>query len=413
MTGSGVVTPFGSGVASFSDALRAGHSSISRIRGFDPTGFPVAIASECVTHFPSEPHGLHGKAGKMAWVAAREALATAGLDPQETTVGWTAAVGWTPPPTDQWTGKDSFDLAGARQWASRFPESRPGYAENKLGEALHLTGPGTADHAACSAGIHSFVHAARAMRQGRCQAFLSGASDSRCHPLGILGYARLGALTTAYQDEPVRASRPFDRDRTGFVIGEGAGFLVLESLDHARKRGAQPLAELAGWALGNDADRITDPHADGGGAIQCVEAALARAGLRPDEIDYLNAHGTSTPQNDRVESLAYAHVFGTGKGSPVIGSTKSLIGHLSMASSAVESIAAIEALRGGFFPPNLNLENCLPEGQGLHFAPGKSIEADIKIVLKTAYGLGGQNAAIIWKRFEDETVPPCRRTNLH
>lgn len=401
VTGTGAVTAFGTGTAPFLKALRDGRSSISRIAGFDTTGLPVAIASECREKFPAGPHGLQGKAGRMAWSAAGEALAQADLDPESTQVGWSAAVGWTPPAIDQLRELSNSHPGDTQEWISRFPEASPGYAEKVLGQALHLHGPQVADHAACAAGIHAFVHAARAIRQGRCSVFLAGASDARCHPLGILGYSRLGALATDFHDDPIRASRPFDAERSGFVIGEGAGFLVLESLEHARQRGAEPLAELAGWALGNDADRITDPRADGGGAIQCVRVALERAGCRPDEIDYLNAHGTSTPQNDRMESLAYSQIFGTSGNRPVIGSSKSMIGHLSMASSAVESIAALETLRSQTIPPNLNLETPLPEGRGLRFAPGEAIGEKVEVVLKTAFGLGGQNAAIIWHRLNE------------
>lgn len=377
VTGMGAVTAYGADSAALIDGALSGSNTIRPIQGFTTSGLPATIASEVdPATLASAPARFRSKSARMAWAAATEALSQSGATPN----ALCAAIGWSAPPEDS------------------AHESQPGASAQDLYDDLNCTGSLLTDHAACSAGLHAFAHATRLILSGEASTCLAGASDSRVHPMGIISYARLGVLNTSDNDHAAQASRPFNWDREGFVVGEGAGFLMLESLEHARQRGAIILGELAGWALTNDADNLTDPKLDGSGAIECIQSCLERSGNTLQEIDYLNAHGTSTPNNDQMESTAYRSLWPDGNG-PAISSSKSMIGHLSMASGAVESLITLGALQRGMLPPTLNLTNPDPVTSGLNLIGPEVANRPIQTALKTSFGLGGQNAAIIWKKW--------------
>ncbi|MEM6884172.1 MAG: beta-ketoacyl-[acyl-carrier-protein] synthase family protein [Verrucomicrobiota bacterium] len=377
VTGMGAVTAYGSGGNTLIDGALAGKNTIQPIRSFSTTGLPATIGSEVdPAALESAPEPFQSKTARMAWVAATEAQSQAGSKPD----ALCAAIGWAAPPDDVTN------------------EAQPGASAQDLYAALGCSGPLLTDHAACSAGLHAFAHAARLIRSGKATTCLAGAADSRVHPMGIISYARLGVLNTSDNGRAARASRPFNWDRAGFIVGEGTGFLMLESLEHAQQRKAPILGELAGWALANDADNLTDPRLDGTGAIECIQNCLERSGCSLQEIDYLNAHGTSTLNNDQMEATAYRSLWPDADG-PAISSSKSMIGHLSMASGAVESLITLGVLQQGILPPTLNLTNPDPITRELNLIGPEPVQRPIRTALKTSFGLGGQNAAIIWKKW--------------
>jgi 3-oxoacyl-[acyl-carrier-protein] synthase II len=236
------------------------------------------------------------------------------------------------------------------------------------------------------------------IRQGDADLMLSGGSHSMIHPFGLTGFNKLTALST-YNEDPAKASRPFDLRRDGFVLGEGAGVLVLEEMDHARRRGATVYAELTGYGSTGDAFAVTDSHPDGRGAIACVRMALRDAGLTPEEIGYINAHGTSTRVNDRVETLAIKQAFGEHAYQVPVSSSKSMLGHLIAAAGAVELIISITTLRRGVLPPTINYETPDPECD-LDYVPNVAREKRVRHVLSNSFGFGGQNISLIVSRFE-------------
>jgi 3-oxoacyl-[acyl-carrier-protein] synthase II len=226
---------------------------------------------------------------------------------------------------------------------------------------------------------------------------VAGGADSRLNLCGLLGYARLGALSTGWNRDPAAASRPFAADRDGFVMGEGAAFLVLEERERALRRGATVWAEVAGWASTCDAFRVTDPHPDGDGSSRCIELALASAGIGPESIDYINAHGTGTPANDRAEYRALRRVFGDKLDRTPVSSIKSMIGHFSMAAGSIEAICSAITLKKSWICPTLNAENLDPEFSG-DFVVGRGRSVPVSWVLKNSFGFGGQNSCLVLRR---------------
>jgi 3-oxoacyl-[acyl-carrier-protein] synthase II len=276
-------------------------------------------------------------------------------------------------------------------------EQEPGTPAGHVAAAFGARGPNHSCLTACSASAQAIGEAAELIRGGAADVMLAGGVHSMIHPFGLTGFILLTAMSTR-NDEPARASRPFDRDRDGFVLGEGGGMLVLEALDHARARGAEILGEVAGQASTADAFRLTDCHDEGRGAVAAMRLALADAGLEPDDVDYVNAHGTSTKVNDSVETLALKRALGDRARRIPVSSTKSMTGHLIAAGGAVEAIACLLAIRDGVVPPTVNLDDP-DEDCDLDYVPHAAREQAVDVAMSNSFGFGGQNTTLVLRRF--------------
>jgi 3-oxoacyl-[acyl-carrier-protein] synthase II len=261
-----------------------------------------------------------------------------------------------------------------------------------------LMGPNHAVVTACSTGAHSIGDAARMIKDGDADIMLAGGAEATICPIGVAGFAQARALSTNFNDEPTRASRPYDIDRDGFVMGEGAGVVVLEEYEHAKARGAKIYAEVAGYGLSGDAYHVTAPHPEGSGAYRAMEMALRKAGAGPSDIDYINAHGTSTPLGDELELGAVRKLFGDAIAAVSMSSTKSAIGHLLGGAGAVESIFCILALRDQIAPPTLNLDNPSEGCEGVDLVPHQAKQRQVRAVLNNSFGFGGTNASLVMKQ---------------
>ena len=262
-----------------------------------------------------------------------------------------------------------------------------------------LKGPNHAVVTACSTGAHAIGDAARIIMWDDADVMVAGGSESAITPLGIAGFAACRALSTGFNDRPTQASRPYDKDRDGFVMGEGSGILVLEELEHAKARGAKIYAEVVGYGMSGDAYHITSPAEDGSGGFRSMRAALKRSGLSPDDISYINAHGTSTPVGDEIELRAVEKLFGGASGDLAMSSTKSAIGHLLGAAGSVEAIFSVLAIRDNVLPPTLNLDNPSVETD-INLVPNQAQEKNVTAVLSNSFGFGGTNASLVFKAFE-------------
>jgi 3-oxoacyl-[acyl-carrier-protein] synthase II len=271
-----------------------------------------------------------------------------------------------------------------------------GYVSIEFG----LKGPNHAVVTACSTGAHAIGDAARLIQYGDADVMVAGGTESPVNRMALAGFAALRALSTGFNDDPTRASRPYDRDRDGFVMGEGAGIVVLESLEHAQARGAKIYAELIGYGLSGDAYHITAPAPDGDGAFRCMSAAIKRAGVGVDDIDYINAHGTSTPMGDEIELAAVQRLVGNAAGRISMSSTKSCIGHLLGAAGAVEAIFSILAIRDRVAPPTINLDNPSVDTP-IDLVPRQARQREIDTALSNSFGFGGTNASLVFRRYAD------------
>lgn len=378
VTGIGMVTPLGVDVATTWTRLLAGGNGVGPIRRFDPAGFPVRFAAEAP---------LPGIAGpdlkaRLVELALGEALRQSGV-PGGPRLGVCVGSEAARPPLE-WLWTRDVDPAAV---AALAPDEPTRQAARMSG----AEGPRSTVSTACTSSSQAIGEAVLRIRRGEVDAMIAGGVDALSEPLMVVGFSKLGALSTR-NDAPQRASRPFDRDRDGFVLGEGAGFLVLESERSARSRGAEVLATVDGWGCSCNAWRITDSPPDGRGAAQAMRAALADAGVRPEDVGYVNAHGTSTPQNDLSESRAIQTVFGA---HPVpVSSTKGHMGHLVAACGAVEAILCILALRDGVLPPSLNLEEPDPDC-AITLLKGAPAERRVRRALTNAFGFGGSNGSIL------------------
>ena len=276
------------------------------------------------------------------------------------------------------------------------PKMIPNLAAGNVSISFKAKGPNIALSTACAAGSHAIGMALRSIQLGEADLMAAGGSEAAITLLTITGFYRMGALATGYNDNPEAASRPFDIQRNGFVMSEGAGILVLEELEHARARGARIYAEIIGFGMTGDAYHITDPHIEG--AMRCIQLALKDAGIGPELIDYVNPHATATPVGDKNEAQALMQIFRDRR--PLVSATKSMTGHLLGAAGAVEAIFAVLSIRDGKVPPTLNLQEVDPECEGLDYVPGQARAADIRYALSNSFGFGGTNACLVFKRFE-------------
>ncbi len=423
ITGMGAVTPLGRSVAQTFGAQVEGRSGVGRISRFDARTFPTTFAAEVkgfeLADFVPDPERWRhsGVNSKFAAAAARQALDDAGFGAgarvDRDRFGVYLGSG---------EGIQDFQNLTALVAQSYRPEQRaidtacfargalekfhPGQeAEQELHTtAAHLAahfdlcGPNFNCLTACAASAQAVGEAVEIIRHGDADVMLAGGSHSMIHPLGVTGFSRLTALSTR-NDAPQKASRPFDLQRDGFVLGEGAGMVVLEAFEHARARGATIYAELTGYGSTADAFAATDSHPDGRGAVACMAQALRDARLSPEDVGYVNAHGTSTKVNDRVETLAIKKVFGQAASGVPVSSTKSMTGHLIAAAGATELITCVEVLRRGVIPPTINYETPDPECD-LDYVPNTARERRVRHALTNSFGFGGQNISLVVSRFE-------------
>ncbi|MFP3293798.1 MAG: beta-ketoacyl-ACP synthase II [Hydrogenobaculum sp.] len=408
ITGIGVVSPIGNNVNDFWQNLVAGKSGIDTISSFDPDkyGLTVKIAAE-VKNFNPEDYFDKKDAQKFsdfikfAYAAAMEAmkdadLENANIDKDRVGVIVGTGIGGLKDIEEQ---HDILNEKGARRVSPFFiPYGIANMASGIIAIKYGFRGPNYCVVSACATGNHSIGDAFRIIQRGDADIMIAGGTESAITPLGIAGFASLKALSTR-NDEPQKASRPFDKDRDGFVMGEGAGILILEEYEHAKKRGAKIYAEIKGYAATDDAFHVTAPCSDGEGAAMCMRLALKDASLNPEDIDYINAHGTSTPLNDKIETLAIKKVFKDHAYKLKISSNKSMIGHLLGAASAVEAVASVKTIETGIIPPTINLENPDPECD-LDYVPNKAIQYNVRNVLSNSFGFGGTNACIILSKVD-------------
>ena len=405
VTGLGAVTPLGIGVEKTWKALCAGESGIGRITRFDPTGYDAQIAGEVKGFDPTrfiEKKDIKKMDAFIQYAVAASQMAVddAALKvaPEEAT-----RVG-------VYIGSGIGGLGSIEHYHTVLKEKGPGrvspffipmtiinLASGQVAIRIGAKGPNSCAVTACATGNHCIGDAFRLIQHGDADVMVAGGAEAAITPLGVAGFAAAKALSFR-NDEPTRASRPFDKDRDGFVLGEGAGVVVLEELEHARRRGVRIYAEVIGYGMNSDAYHITAPPEEGEGAVRCMELALKDAGIAKDQIGYINAHGTST-MADAIETRAIKQVFGQQAYKIPVSSTKSMTGHLLGAAGGIEAVFSILALHHGLLPPTINLENPDPACD-LDYVPNKARAVPIKTALSNSFGFGGVNACLIFRRLE-------------
>jgi 3-oxoacyl-[acyl-carrier-protein] synthase II len=412
VTGLGMVTPLACGVEETWARLLNGESGARKIEKFEVSDLPAKIACQI-----PRGDGAGGTYDPDQWMEPKEQRKV----DEFITYAMCAATqaikhsGWKPSTAEERTrtgvmiGSGIGGLAGIAETAIVLKEKGPrrvspffipgrliNLASGYVSITHGLTGPNHAVVTACSTGAHAIGDAARLIALDDADVMLAGGTESPIVRISIAGFAACRALSTGFNDEPTRASRPYDKDRDGFVMGEGAGVVVLEEYEHARRRGATIYAELIGYGLSGDAHHITAPAEDGAGAFRCMAMALKRAGISPTEIDYINAHGTSTPLGDEIELGAVQRIVGNAAGKIAMSSTKSSIGHLLGAAGAVEAIFSVLAIRDDVAPPTINLDNPSVE-TAIDLVPHKARKREINTVLSNSFGFGGTNASLIFR----------------
>ena len=401
VTGLGLISPLGVGTEATWQALVAGRSGAGPITKFDATDYPVRIAAEVRDFDPSrwmEPKELRKVDTFVHYsVAASDmALEQSGFEITEANahrVGVVIGSGIGGFPMIQDTHKVLLERGPRRVSPFFIPGSIINMCSGIVSIRTGAKGPNMATCTACSTSAHAISDALLYIRHGYADAIIAGGSEAVITPLPLAGFASMRALSTR-NDEPERASRPWDRDRDGFVIGEGAGIVLLEELEHARRRGAPILAEVVGFGMSSDAYHISAPSEDGDGAIRAMRAALDDARLNPEDVDYVNAHGTSTPAGDTVETIAIKSVFGDHARELMVSSTKSMSGHLLGAAGGFEFAIAVLAVDRGVVPPTINLDHPDPEND-LDYVPHTAREATVRIALSNSFGFGGTNGCLL------------------
>lgn len=406
VTGMGVVTPLGNDLNSTWDGLVNGRSGIGRITRFDASDYPSQIAGE-VKGFDPDPYVDKKEQKKMdmfihyAMAAGQMAMEDSGVVVDASNrerVGVIVSSGIGGLPAIEKYHKILLER-GARKVSPFFiPMVLINLASGQIAIRHGARGPNTSIVTACATGTHSIGEAFRLIQRNDADVMIAGGAESTICPLGIAGFSSMRALSTR-NHEPERASRPFDAERDGFVIGEGAGVLILEELELARKRGAKIYAEVTGYGLTGDAYHITSPAPEGEGAARCMEMALKDAGMNPDDIDYINAHGTSTPFNDEFETMAIKTVFGGHARTLAVSSTKSMTGHLLGAAGGVEAVFMAMTIKDGILPPTINYEVPDPACD-LDYVPNEARRVPVRAALSNSLGFGGTNATLVMRRYE-------------
>lgn len=412
VTGMGLVTPLAAGVEATWKRLVAGESGIARIAGFESDDLPCKVAAQIPG--PDRKDGLDPDAVMSprersrvdpfivyALAAAAEAVEDSGWKPGEDEAGARdrtgvligSGIGGL-----QSINQASLVLAekGPRRMTPFFiPSSLINLASGQVSMRYGFRGPNHSVVTACATGVHAIGDAARLIREGSADVMVAGGAEAPVCRLGIAGFTAMRALSTKFNDEPERASRPWDRSRDGFVMGEGAGVLVLEERGHAEARGARIYGEVLGYGLSGDAHHISAPAPDGNGGLRSMRAALDDAGLGPGDIDYVNAHGTSTPLGDEIELGAVRRLFGDAAGRMSMSSTKSSVGHLLGAAGAVEAVFSLLAVVHGTVPPTLNLDDPCEGSEGIDLVPHEARRREVRNALSNSFGFGGTNASLV------------------
>lgn len=407
VTGLGLVTPIGNDVASTWGALMRGENGADTIRRFDASGFPVKFACEVKDFDPlnfveKKEARRMGQFTHFALAASDEAMKHSGLVINESNadmIGTYIASGI----GDFWAIEREHEklLTSGPDRVSPFfiVSAIVNLAAGNVSIRHGAKGPNSATATACSAGAHAIGDSFRLIERGDADAMICGGAESAITPMSVAGFASMRALSTR-NDDPKHASRPFDLERDGFVIGEGAGLLILEELEFAKARGANILAEIVGYGMSGDAFHVTMPDETGSGAIRVMQRAIKDAGITPDQIGYINAHGTSTPYNDKFETLAIRQVFGERAYQIPVSSTKSMTGHALGAAGGLEAVFSVKAIVENTLPPTINYTTPDPDCD-LDYIPNEAREAKVDYVLSNNFGFGGTNACLIFKRFEE------------
>ena len=407
ITGLGMITPLGTGNQKSWEGLLEGRSAIGRITHFDPEGLPCQIAAE-VADFEVDNFIEMKEQKKMdrfihfGLAAATLAMEDSGLKVTEDNadrIGVIVGAGIGGLSSIERYTQILNDRGPKRVSPFFIPMTIINLTAGQISIRFGVKGPNSAIATACATGTHSIGDAFNLIRNGTADAMICGGSEAVITPLGIAGFTAMKALSTR-NDEPEKASRPFDRDRDGFVMGEGSGVLILEELEHALDRGARIYAECIGYGLNSDAYHITSPSPNGEGAAKCMQAALQDARINPEEVDYINAHGTSTKYGDEIETRSIKTVYGEHAYKLCVSSTKSMIGHLLGASGGVEAAICALSIYNRSVPPTINLDN--PDTEcDLDYVPHTARTLDINIAMSNSFGFGGTNACIIIRRFGD------------
>ena len=408
ITGMGAVTPIGLTLTELWESIKNGKNGISYITHFDTSAFATKIAGELKGFDPLDY--MEKKMSRRMCLFSHYAIAAAKLaiDDSElnfdledkTKIGVIAGSGIGGMITFEREHSKLIQSGPSRVSPFFIPMMISDIAPGYISIIYGLKGPNYATTSACASSAHAIGNAVRIIQYGEADVMIAGGSEAAITPLGIAGFNNMKALSSR-NDETEKASRPFDAQRDGFVMGEGGGIFVLEELEHAKNRGAKIYAELTGLAYTADAYHITAPDAKGLGAINVMKSAIKDAGLKPSDIDYINAHGTSTLFNDKIESMAIEQTFGSYTSQVAISSTKSMIGHLLGASGAVESIICVFAIQNNIVPPTINYESYDPDCR-LNYTPNKAIKKEVNIAITNSFGFGGHNACLVIESYQDK-----------
>lgn len=407
ITGLGVISPVGSDIPTFWKNLTEGRSGVTHYEAFDTTGYDCLIAGE-VKGFDPVPWFKTPKDARradrfaqFAMAGAKLALEDSGIDLQTVDrerFGVIVGSGIGGLRTIEDEAKKLFDRGPSKLSPFTIAMMISNMASGLISMEYGLSGPNMSIVTACATSNNCIGEAWRIIKFGDADAFVAGGAEATISPIGVAGFSCMRALSTR-NDEPEKASRPFDKDRDGFVMGEGTGVVILEELEHAKKRGAHIYCELVGYGATADAYHMTAPRPEGEGASRCMQVAMKHAKVTPAEIDYVNAHGTSTPLGDICETKAIKDAFGADAYKTAVSSTKSMTGHLLGAAGGIELAACVLAMRDGIIPPTINLDNPDPECD-LDYVPHKARETKVKVALSNSFGFGGHNSTLIIRQFE-------------
>ena len=407
VTGIGAMSPLGKSVDEYWNGLKNGQSGIREIAAVSPDGFPCKVSGEVPDFDPTEWMDRRearrmGRFSQLAVAATHEAIEDSGLDmskedPDRVGVLMGSGSGGLPETDQQATVK--VKRGAMRMSPFYIPVMLVNMAAANVSRTFGMTGYTNTCATACAASTQAVGEAAEVIRRGAADVVVAGGTEAGICEIGMGGFSTIHALTT-WTGDPALASRPFDADRDGFAPAEGAGTLILESLEHAKARGANILGEVTGWGVSSDAFHLVQPHEEGRGAISAMKHALDDAGVNLDDVDYINAHGTSTPTNDRIETLAIKTLFGEQAYKVPVSSTKSMIGHSLGASGALEAIACIKAVQNDVTPPTINQFTADPDCD-LDYIPNEARDVTVDVALSNSFGFGGQNACLVIEKFKD------------